>query len=62
MTGILHELRPENKSIPDAPDDEGRDLSEIPNKRAEQLIKGFFGVSGWTSLKDSLEAGIVGLE
>ena len=63
VVGILRELRPENEHIPDAPEDEGRDLSDIrPCRRAEQLIKEFFGVSGWVSLRDSLEAGIVGLE
>ncbi len=62
VTEILHELRPNNKSIPGVPENEGRDLSQIPNERAEQLIKDFFGVPGWVSLKESLEAGIVGLE
>ncbi|KAJ9604790.1 hypothetical protein H2200_010905 [Cladophialophora chaetospira] len=63
VVGILRDLRPNNKKIPDAPENEGRDLSDIrPSIRAEQLIKDFFGVPGWTSLRDTLEAGIVGLE
>lgn len=63
ILGILHKLRPENKMLPKAPENEGRDLSDIkPRVKAEQLIKDFFGVSGWTGLEESLKAGIAGLE
>lgn len=60
---ILHKLRPENKKLPKAPENEGRDISDIkPKGKAEQLIKDFFGVSGWKGLEESLEAGIAGME
>jgi hypothetical protein len=61
---ILKKLRPENKKIPTAPEGEGRDLSDVykASKRAEQLIRSFFGVKGWISLEDSLAAGIADLK
>jgi hypothetical protein len=56
---ILRKLRPDNKEIPASPLHEGHDLSEVSgSKRSEDLIKSFFGVVGWTSLEQSLEAGI----
>ena len=61
---ILRKLRPKNKKIPTAPEGEGRDLSDLyeVSKRAEQLICSFFGIKGWTSLEDSLAAGITDLK
>jgi len=59
MIGILHKLRPEKKTISKAPENEGRDLTDIKgSKRAEQLLKDFWGVPGWTSLEDSLAMGL----
>jgi hypothetical protein len=59
VIGIFHKLRP-NRQLPDPPKDEGRDLSDVkPSKRAEDLIKEFFGRPGWVSLEDSLAQGIV---
>ena len=64
IINILKKFRPENKKIPMAPEGEGRDLSDVhkASKRAEQLIRSFFGVKGWISLEDSLAAGIVDLK
>ncbi|KIW24729.1 uncharacterized protein PV07_10424 [Cladophialophora immunda] len=63
VINILTKLRPNNTKIPKAPSEEGRDLTDIKgSKRAEDLIKSFFGVSGWTSLEDSLAAGIADLK
>uniref|UniRef100_A0A1Y1MV40 Uncharacterized protein n=1 Tax=Photinus pyralis TaxID=7054 RepID=A0A1Y1MV40_PHOPY len=63
-TDVIEVLRrrcPQSK-LPPAPDNEGRDLSDVkPAKRAEQLLRDFFGVPGWTSLEDSLANGIDGL-
>ncbi|EXJ77340.1 hypothetical protein A1O3_09566 [Capronia epimyces CBS 606.96] len=61
---ILKKLRPGNTNIPAAPENEGRDLSDVwkASKRAEELIRSFFGVKGWISLEESLEAGIVDLK
>lgn len=59
IIAVLHKLQPQNTKIVEAPENEGRDMTEVkPAKRAEQLIKDFFGVSGWTSLEDSIAAGI----
>jgi hypothetical protein len=62
IIGILTKLRPDNQRIPQPQPNEGRDLSDVKGrKRAEDLIKSFFGVSGWTSLEDSIAAGIADL-
>lgn len=58
---ILRELRPENKLLPECPENEGRDLSQIVDAvEAEEMIKEFFGKPGWTPLKESLAAGLEG--
>ncbi|EXJ79557.1 hypothetical protein A1O3_07836 [Capronia epimyces CBS 606.96] len=62
VIGIFKKLRPENTQIPQAPENEGRDLTDVHDgsQRAEHLLQSFFGVTGWTSLEDSLRAGIEG--
>ncbi|OAL26440.1 hypothetical protein AYO20_10108 [Fonsecaea nubica] len=63
VINILTKLRPDNDKIPNPPPNNGRPLTDIKGrKRAEDLIKSFFGVAGWTSLEDSLAAGIVDLK
>ncbi|KAL4791075.1 NAD dependent epimerase/dehydratase [Aspergillus venezuelensis] len=58
---ILRELRPGNKKIPDAPTDIPRDQTRVhPRGRAEELLREFYGVRGFTSIKESLERGIEG--
>ncbi|BCR89251.1 uncharacterized protein ACHE_50449A [Aspergillus chevalieri] len=60
---MLRELRPNNEHIPDPPENELRDRTEVlPRGRAEALLRGFYGLSGFTSVKDSLEKGIEGWE
>ncbi len=59
---ILRDIRPANKKIPDPPVNEGRDFSDIrPRYKAESLLKSFWGVGGWSSLRDSIMAGVVDL-
>ncbi|BCS29246.1 uncharacterized protein APUU_70816A [Aspergillus puulaauensis] len=59
FVGILQKLRPGNAGIPSPPENELRDLSHIvPARRAEELIKSFFGRSGWVGLEESVRAGI----
>ncbi|CAH0044591.1 unnamed protein product [Clonostachys solani] len=64
LTEIIDRLRvldPENKKIPDPPQNEGHDLTEVvPAPRAESLLKEYFGASGWISLQDSLESCVRG--
>ncbi|KAI0850801.1 NAD(P)-binding protein [Daldinia vernicosa] len=50
---ILKKLYPQ-KDIPVLEDD-GWDQTEVPNKRAEELLRGL-GQDGWTSLEDSVKA------
>ncbi|KEF62746.1 uncharacterized protein A1O9_00719 [Exophiala aquamarina CBS 119918] len=56
VVGILRRLEPDNKSIPDGPKDEPRDLTNVDKvrRRAEALLKSNFGVMGWTGLEESL--------
>lgn len=59
IISVLRKLRPRNTKIPDPPENEPRDLSDIvPSKRAEKLLESFFGQSGWIGFEESLEAGI----
>ena len=64
ILNALTKLRPENKLIPTAPEGEGRDLSDVweVSRRAEGLVKEFFGVQGWVGLEESLENGIQDLK
>ncbi|CAG8902756.1 unnamed protein product [Penicillium egyptiacum] len=58
---ILRRLRPNNDQIPDAPENEGRDLSSIrPREKAMQLLERFFGQADWTTLEESLKSSIDG--
>ncbi|EED21148.1 NAD dependent epimerase/dehydratase, putative [Talaromyces stipitatus ATCC 10500] len=55
---ILRKLRPNGK-LPTPPENEGRDLSVIkPAKRAEELIKTWFGRPGWVSLEQTLKEAV----
>lgn len=61
ITGILRELRPENKMIPNPPENEGRDLSDVvPSSKARAMLQNFFGRCDWVGLKESLATGIEG--
>ncbi|KAL5360728.1 NAD(P)-binding protein [Aspergillus floccosus] len=56
---ILRKLRPDNSVIPPEPKDEGCDLSDVlPSKRAEEILRSFFGRPGWVQLEDSIAEGI----
>ncbi|OJK04307.1 hypothetical protein ASPACDRAFT_37865 [Aspergillus aculeatus ATCC 16872] len=59
VVGILRRLRPNNALIPDPPANEVRDASEIlPSRRAEELLREFYGQPGWISLEETIAAGI----
>jgi len=63
LVTILRELRPNNKKIPDPPANIVIDRTElVPRPRAEEFLRSFFGLSGFTGLRKSLEAGIEGFE
>ncbi|KAI8299825.1 Aldehyde reductase 2 [Colletotrichum sp. SAR11_240] len=56
---VLRELRPDNKLIPEKDANDGHDLTQVlPLAEAEKLLQTYFGQKGWTSLKESIEAGI----
>jgi hypothetical protein len=55
VVSVLRKLRPGITKIPNPPADEKRDLTDVrPRKRAEELLKSFFGRPGWTSLEESI--------
>ncbi|KAI8312030.1 Aldehyde reductase 2 [Colletotrichum sp. SAR11_59] len=56
---VLRELRPDNELIPAKDANDGHDLTQVlPLAEAEKLLQTYFGQKGWTSLKESIEAGI----
>jgi hypothetical protein len=56
---ILKRLRPSNDKIPTPPENELPDLSQIvPSKKAEGLLKSFFGQPSWVGLEESVKTGI----
>ncbi|OKL60081.1 hypothetical protein UA08_04943 [Talaromyces atroroseus] len=56
---IFQKLRPSIKTLVNPPENELPDLSDIvPSKRAESLLRSFFGQSGWIGLEQSLRDGI----
>lgn len=63
IINILKKLRPNNHLIPEPPANEGRDLSDIVlSRRAEDLLREFFGQPGWIGLERSIAEGIEGIE
>ncbi|KEZ45870.1 hypothetical protein SAPIO_CDS1235 [Scedosporium apiospermum] len=59
----LRSLRPDNKLIPDPPENDGRDLTEVvPAAAAQQLLKQYFGQDGWTDFSTSVAEGIEDLD
>lgn len=60
---ILRELRPNNKKIPAPPTNLVRDRTEVvPRARAEEFLRSVFGLSGFSDVRESLDAGIEGWE
>ncbi|KAI0020016.1 NAD(P)-binding protein [Xylariomycetidae sp. FL0641] len=51
---LLREWYPERRDLPALEDDGGWDRTEVPNQRAEELLRGMGKEEGWTSLEDSL--------
>ncbi|PLB54046.1 putative cinnamoyl-CoA reductase [Aspergillus steynii IBT 23096] len=63
IISILQKLRPNNPHITLPAENVIRDRTEVlPRKRAEDLLRRFYGQTGWTSIRDSLEKGIEGWE
>ncbi|EAW14634.1 putative NADPH-dependent methylglyoxal reductase (D-lactaldehyde dehydrogenase [Aspergillus clavatus NRRL 1] len=55
----LRWLRPDNQSLPKAPENEGRDYAEIlPRKRAEELLFRWYEQRGWTPIQTSIARAI----
>ncbi|OJJ33836.1 hypothetical protein ASPWEDRAFT_41711 [Aspergillus wentii DTO 134E9] len=53
---MLRKLRPSKKNIPDPPENQVRDRTDvIPSKRAEELLRNFYGQSDCSSIEASIE-------
>ncbi|EIT76397.1 hypothetical protein Ao3042_07491 [Aspergillus oryzae 3.042] len=61
---LLRQLRPKNTPIADVPEENIRGPRDFLPRggRAEELLRTFYGLPGWTSIRDSLEKGIEGCE
>ncbi|QRD94634.1 hypothetical protein F9C07_2205416 [Aspergillus flavus] len=59
---LLRQLRPKNTPIADVPEENIRGRRDFLPRggRAEELLRTFYGLPGWTSIRDSLEKGIEG--
>ncbi|PWY89620.1 aldehyde reductase II [Aspergillus sclerotioniger CBS 115572] len=59
---ILRNLQPQSSAIVNASKDTVKEKFDIvPSARAEQLLRDFYGRSGWTSLEDSVKRGLASL-
>ena len=59
IVAILCKIRPQIEGIPDPPSNEGRDLSQIEARyKAEHILRSYWGLRGWTTLEESIIAGI----
>lgn len=55
IIGVMRKLKPDNDKIPQPPENEGRDLTEVvPRKRSEEILTAFFDRPGWTPLEQTL--------
>ncbi|KAL7910300.1 aldehyde reductase II [Trichoderma velutinum] len=62
VLAILRKLRP-NQQFPPTPENEGRDYTNVvPRDKAKKILQDFFGQPDWTSLEESLAAGIKDLQ
>ncbi|KAK3716885.1 hypothetical protein LTR37_006235 [Vermiconidia calcicola] len=60
---ILKELRPDAKTIASPPENDERHLSKVPNELGAELLKKWYDQKGeYTSLRESIEASIEGLD
>ena len=56
IISLLQQLRPDSDRIANPPENELPDLSVVvPSKRAKDLLRSFFGKSGWAGLEQSLK-------
>jgi len=54
MIGILKELRPD-ASLPAPPENEGQDLSTVPNGLGKELLKKWYDQDDYKTMRQSIE-------
>ena len=61
MIKILRGLRPDAKTIASPPENEGEDLSKVPNQLGAELLRKWYRQeSGYKTMKQSLEESLEG--
>ncbi|EME41941.1 hypothetical protein DOTSEDRAFT_74095 [Dothistroma septosporum NZE10] len=60
IIALVKELRPSNTTTAKAPDDEGRDLSKVPNELGAELLRKWYGQDGYKPLKQSVAENLEG--
>lgn len=62
VINIIKELRPDAKDVAEAPKDEVRDLSKVPNELGAELLRKWYGQeNGYKPLKQSIEENLEGI-
>ena len=63
MIEILRELRPDSKTLASPPENEGQDLSKVPNERGAELLKKWYKQDGgYKTMRQSIEECLESLE
>lgn len=57
---IIKKLRPDATSVAKPPQDEGRDLSKVPNELGAQLLEKWYGQEGYKSIEQSVAENLEG--
>lgn len=59
MLKLLKEIRPD-ATLPKAPENEGEDLSKVPNELGADLLRRWYGQEGWKPMKQSMKENLEG--
>ncbi|KAK5167089.1 uncharacterized protein LTR77_007819 [Saxophila tyrrhenica] len=62
MIKDLHELRPGVQTIAQPPENEGHDLSKVPNARGAELLKKWYGQDEYKTMRQSIEEALATLK
>lgn len=57
---LVRELRPSNTTTAKASENEGRDLSKVPNELGAELLRKWYGQDGYKPLKQSVAENLEG--
>lgn len=60
IIGIVKEIRPDLTTVATPPENEGEDLSKVPNELGAKLLKKWYGQDGYKPLKQSVAENLEG--